>query len=240
MVFSLNIYRHLLSFNEQFLFFQLRLIIRLLSNLKRSHLKISSNNKVCQAFVISSNQYGSFRGKQSITRSNSLISNEHFILANKQVADFSNCEIVNLTINHYSNIIENSQYQQTKTHLLEHYLTTYNPLQIDLNKTDKETITTSNIKGITYEEIPSETDTQPIDNCYPLHCTNKHRLYRTGRYVRLKEQENCSATMSITDDHLSECSTKLTSIVLPTVMITDCSDSKRLHTDIIEMNEEED
>jgi len=57
--------------------------------------------------------------------------------------------------------------------------------------------------------------------------------------VRLKEQENCSATMSIVDDRLSECSTKLTSTTLPVVMVTDCSNSQRLHTDIIEMNEEE-
>jgi hypothetical protein len=45
--------------------------------------------------------------------------------------------------------------------------------------------------------------------------------------------------MSIVDDRLSECSTKLTSTTLPVVMVTDCSNSQRLHTDIIEMNEEE-
>jgi hypothetical protein len=75
--------------------------------------------------------------------------------------------------------------------------------------------------------------------CYSLNCTNKHKLYHGGRYVRLKEEENCSITMSIADDRLSECSTKLTSITLPIVMVTDCSDSQRLHTDIIEMNEDE-
>lgn len=45
--------------------------------------------------------------------------------------------------------------------------------------------------------------------------------------------------MSITDDRVSECSTKLTSITLPTLMVTDCSNSQRLHTDIIELNEDE-
>jgi hypothetical protein len=45
--------------------------------------------------------------------------------------------------------------------------------------------------------------------------------------------------MSSIDHRLSECSTKLTSAILPIVMITDCSDSRRLHTEIIEMNEDE-
>jgi hypothetical protein len=45
--------------------------------------------------------------------------------------------------------------------------------------------------------------------------------------------------MSIADDRLSECSTKLTSITLPMLMVTDCSDSQRLHTDIIELNDDE-
>jgi hypothetical protein len=135
-----------------------------------------------------------------------------------------------LTIN------ENFFYQQSKTNLLEHYLKTYNPLQIDLTNTNKETLTVSNNKDTSYEELTSETDSHPLDSCYPLHCTNKQKLCQTIRYTRLQEQENCSATI---DDRLSECSTKLTTMTLPVVMITDCSDSQRLHTDIIEMNEEE-
>jgi hypothetical protein len=120
-------------------------------------------------------------------------------------------------------------FQQSKTtSLLEHYLRTYNPLQIDLINTNEESITPSKVKD---EEIPNEIDTHTKDNCYLLYCTNK----QTTRYARVKEQENCSAV----DDRLSECSTKLTSTVLPIVMITDCSDSQRLHTDIIEMNEDE-
>ena len=122
--------------------------------------------------------------------------------------------------------------QQSKTSLLEHYLKTYNPLQIDLINTNQQTITTLNVKD---EDISSEINTLTIDNCYPLNCTNK----QTKQYTRLKEQENCSATMSSADHRVSECSTKLTSTILPIIMITDCSDSQRLHTEIIEMNEDE-
>jgi hypothetical protein len=152
-------------------------------------------------------------------------------LTNEKIQTFSNYGTINLTIN----LIDNLQYQQTKTSLLEHYLKTYNPLQINLTNTnDEKIIPIEDVKVTLYKEIPSETDTQPIDNCYPIYCTNKQRLY-----TRLKEEENCSATISMIDDHLSECSTKLTSMTLPVVMVTDCSNSQRLHTDIIEMNEEE-
>jgi len=180
--------------------------------------------KVCQAFVISSNQYGSFRPIQTLYRSDSLFSNINFALTNEKINSISNYQTIN--------IIENCDYQQSKTSLLEHYLKTYNPLQIDLHQ---ETIPTSNVKIMSNEELHSETDTHTIDNCYLLHCTNK----QTRKYTRLKEQENCSATMSFVDERLSECSTKLTSTTLPIIMVTDCSNSQRLHTDIIEMNEEE-
>jgi hypothetical protein len=121
-----------------------------------------------------------------------------------------------------------------KTSLLEHYLKTYNPLKIDLNNT----VTTSIVKDIVVEDAPSDTDTRPISNCYALNCTNKQKIFHGGRYVRLHEQENFSTKMSIIDDRLSDCSTKLTSVTLPMVMVTDCSDSQRLHTDIIELNED--
>lgn len=215
------------------IYFFSRFIIRCLSNYKRP--KYEVNTKVCQAFVISSNQYGSFRPIQSLYRSDSLFSNINFALTNEKI----NTGTIHLTINPDLNFTEKIQYQQTKSSLLEHYLQTYNPLRIDLTNTHNETITTSNVKVTSVEEISSETDTYPVDNCYSLYCTNKQRLYQTGQYTRLKEQENCSATISIGDERLSECSTKLTSTTLPVVMVTDCSNSKRLHTDIIEMIEEE-
>lgn len=147
-------------------------------------------------------------------------------------SNLNNYGSIHLTVNQYSNLSS----EQVKTSLLEHYLRTYNPLEIDHN----ETITASNVKVISNEEIPSETDTYPVDNCYSIYCTNKQRSYQSKRYARLKEQENCSAIISMDDDRLSECSTKLTNnTILPIVMVTDCSNSKRLHTDIIEMNEEE-
>ena len=83
-------------------------------------------------------------------------------------------------------------------------------------------------------------DTRAIGNCYSLNCTNKGKIDYGSRYIPLKEQlDNCSTTMNTIDDRLSECSTKLTCMTLPTVMITDCSNSQRLHTDIIELNEDE-
>ncbi len=202
------------------------MIIRLI---ERFHSSSPTNIKICQAFVISTNQYGSFRPIHSLYRSDSLFSNINFALTNEKISAISNYGTVNITINHLS------QYQQSKTSLLEHYLKTYNPLEIDFTNNNEESSTTTNSKVISYEEIPSETEIHAVDNCYPLHCTNK----QTGRYIRLKEQENSSATMSHVDDRLSECSTKLTSTTLPVIMVTDCSNSQRLHTDIIEMNEEE-
>ncbi|CAF2679117.1 unnamed protein product [Rotaria sp. Silwood2] len=205
-----------------------RLIIRLIRNLEYFHHNSStiSNDKVCQTFVISSNQYGSIRPIQSFNRSDSLFSNTN--------------EKINLTINHYSNIIDSSsQYQQSKSYLLKHYLNTYNPLHIDLIDTNKKPNITTNVNDIFYEEISSLTNTQPTDNCYPINCTNKQKIHQNKRYVRLKEQENCSVIISNIDEQPSQCSTKLTNIILPVVMITDCSNSQRLHTDIIEMNENE-
>jgi hypothetical protein len=211
-----------------------RLIIRFISNLKYFHFSYdspsTSNDKICRAFVISANQYGSFRPTHIpsplLYRSDSLFSNSDFILNTEQTTSQQ-------SLNNISQIKTNNK------SLLEHYLKTYNPLRIDLTNINDGTITTSIVKDTSYEEAPSDTDTRPIANCYALNCTNKQKFYHGGRYVRLKEQENCSATMSIADDRLSECSTKLTSITLPMLMVTDCSDSQRLHTDIIELNDDE-
>lgn len=140
-------------------------------------------------------------------------------------------------------MIKKSTSEQTiKTNnksLLEHYLQTYNPLKIDLTNVNQGTVSTSIAKHIVSEETLSDTDTRPIANCYALNCTNKQIFSHGGRYVRLKEQENYSATVSLADERLSECSTKLTSIALPLVMITDCSDSQRIHTEIVEFNDDE-
>ncbi|CAF2525173.1 unnamed protein product [Rotaria sp. Silwood2] len=212
-----------------------RIIIRFVTNLKRFRFQYDSssisNEKMCRAFVISSNQYGSFRPTPLsppplLYRSDSLFSHCDFMLNNEQTTSQKTLHI-------------NSQSNTTNPSLLEYYLKTYNPLQIDLKSNNEDIVTTSIIKDESYEEAPSDTDTRPIANCYALNCTNKRKLYDGRQYTRLKEQENCSATMSVVDDRLSECSTKLTSITLPIVMITDCSDSQRLHTDIIELNEDE-
>jgi hypothetical protein len=206
-----------------------RLFIRFISNLKHFRFKYdtpsTSNDKICRAFVITTNQYGSFRPTHIpsplLYRSDSLFSTNDFMIKKEQT------------------LHKNSTSKTNNTSLLEHYLQTYNPLQIDLTNANEGTIKTSIVKDINYEEAPSDTDTRPIPNCYALNCTNKQKLYHGRQYARLKEPDNCSATMSIVDDRLSECSTKLTSITLPIVMVTDCSDTQRLHTDIIELNEDE-
>ncbi len=200
-----------------------RLIIRLISNVKPFPFYYDSpsisNEKICRAFIISSNQYGSFRPtyipSPLLYRSDSLFSTN-----TEQTTSQQSLNMISSTTN--------------KTSLLEHYLKTYNPLKIDLNNT----VTTSIVKDIVVEDAPSDTDTRPISNCYALNCTNKQKIFHGGRYVRLHEQENFSTKMSIIDDRLSDCSTKLTSVTLPMVMVTDCSDSQRLHTDIIELNED--
>ncbi|CAF4078890.1 unnamed protein product, partial [Rotaria magnacalcarata] len=218
-----------------------RLIIRLLSNLKCFHRNTQSatttKSKFSQAFVISLNQYGSTRPIQSIYRSDSLFSNGDLTLDNERISAISNYGKINLTINHYSAMIDNCQ--QPKTCLLKHYLKTYNPLEIDLIEANPETIRTSKVTEISGDDRSSDTSTLPADNCYSMNCTNKQKIHQSKRYVRLKEQENCSANVSIIDDQPSSCSTRLTSSVLPVVMVTDCSNSQRLHTDIIEMNENE-
>lgn len=167
-----------------------RLTIRLISNLQSS-----SKPKVCQAFVISSNQCGSFRP----IRSDSLFSNINFALPTEKVA----------TLSTQIHLIENIDYPlpSSKNSLIEHYLSTYNPLQLDL----------------TGEQLSNEIDIPSRDH---------------SRYVRLQEEEKCSAIISIVDDRLSECSTKLSNLTIPMIMVTDCCNGERLHTDIIEIDEE--
>lgn len=204
-----------------------RLFIRLLSNFKylSSYFHSSpspSNEKISRAFIISPHQYGSFRlthiPSPLLNRSDSLFSRADFQIHSQPISSTTTNQIT----------------------LLEHYLKSYNPLKIDLTNVNEGTVRTSIVKQISpSEEAISDTDTRPMRNCYPLNCTNKQKIVRGGRYVRLEEQENCSATRSILDDRLSDCSTKFTSITLPTLMVTDCSDQQRLHTDIIELNEDE-
>lgn len=201
-----------------------RLIIRFISNFKyfpftSSESPSASNEKISRAFIISPHQYGSFRPRHFpsplLNRSDSLFSHSDFQVPTKPSSTSNN----------------------NQTSLLEHYLKSYNPLQIDLTNVHDGTVKTSIVQR---EQTPmSDTDTQPIRNCYALNCTNKQKVYLGGRYVRLEEQENSSViTRSILDDRLSDCSTKLSNITLPTLMITDCSDQQRLHTQIIELNEE--
>lgn len=207
-----------------------RLIVRLVSNFKyfpfpsASESPSASNEKISRAFIISPHQYGSFRPRHIpsplLNRSDSLFSHSDFQVPTKS----SSSTTTTTTTNQIS--------------LLEHYLQSYNPLKIDLTNIHDGTVKTSIVQPM---PALSDTDTQPIRNCYALICTNKQQKIIHGgrRYVRLEEQENCSTTRSILlDDHLSECSTKLSNITLPTLMITDCSDQQRLHTQIIELNEE--
>ena len=158
-----------------------QLILRFISKIKRKNTLESKPIHVCQAFVISSNQCGSFRPITTLTRSDSLFSNLNYTL--------------------------------------------------------------STVKMNSIERLSTEQDSQIIDNCYLLNCTNKQNSYR-----KLHEQDNPSSSSSssvqqinrVIDEQVSECSTKLTtSTGVPILMITDCSNRQRLHTDIIEMNEDE-
>lgn len=151
---------------------------------------------------------------------------------------FSNCDFV-LTNQEALHQTDSQPNENTNNSLLEYYLKTYNPLKIDLTDKNQDITTTSIIQDQIFEEAPSDTDTRPIDNCYSLSCSSKRKIYNGRNYTRLKESENCSVTMSTGDDQLSECSTKLTSVGLPTLMITDCSNTHRPHTDIIELDEDE-
>lgn len=196
----------------------LRLLIRLTSALKQLQYTSSSSAteaKVCQAFVITCNQYGSFRPIHSLSRSDSLFSPNDFTIAREP---------------QQTGISSAYPEQPADTTLLEHYLRTYNPLHLDLTGVSEDV---SPGKAIRSEDVLSETDTRPIPGCYPLSCTNK-------QYQRLREGNTSSANLSALDDHPSECSTKQTHLVIPVVMITDCSDSHRLQTEIVEMNEEDD
>jgi hypothetical protein len=203
-----------------------RLVLRFLSNFKRLHLHYdspsTSNDKICRAFVISSHHYGSFRPTHGpsplLPRSDSLFSTNQEQTISRQT------------------LSSVSQANANQTSLLEHYLKTYNPLKIDLKAPTEQPIVISTMTSTINDQAQSDTDTRPISNCYAFHCTNQRKVYHGERYSRLKE-EPCSATASTADDRLSECSTKLTSTTLPIVMVTDCSDSQHLHTDIIELDD---
>ena len=208
-----------------------RLIIRFTSYLKYFYSKSSSipNAKVCQTFVISSSQYESIRAIKSFDRSNKLFCNSNLNRHTK----------LNWNYRADNRINDGSEYQQSKTSLLKYYLETYDPLEIDFIDMHQETLITSNVKAISPKEILNETNVSPIDNCCRLSCTNKQKLKEKERYVRLNEQDNCSATMNLNNNPQIQCHTKTTNTRLPIVMITDCSNSQRLHTNIIEMNENE-
>lgn len=118
-----------------------RLILRLITNLKYFHYKYDSstrsNDKICRAFIISSNHYGSFRPTHIpsplLYRSDSLFSNSDFILNTEQTTSEQ-------SLNNYSHPKTNN------TTLLEHYLKTYNPLKIDLTNPNDNTVRTSIVK----------------------------------------------------------------------------------------------
>lgn len=160
-----------------------RLFIRLMNYLRRTRLfsfdcsKTRSKEKICQAFVISSNDYGSFRPRQYfpsplIYRSDSFFSNDDYHTSTTQL---SKCE-------------SSPIHQAT---LLQHYLQTYNPLQID--------------HPTPPSPMPSEDtshESRTMIHCYPLR-----------RYTRLQE-EACSQSgttiNSAIDEQCSECSTHVT------------------------------
>lgn len=212
-----------------------RLITRLISSLTCfQHTKFSSSkSKVSHEVVISSSPYEFHRPIHLLYRSDSLFSNSNFTSNNEPIKSTPSNDKLNVTINPYSTMID--QNQQSKVYLLQHYLKTYNPLDIDLYEAN----VLANVKEISSDNISIDTKTSLNDNCYPISCTNKQKIHKSKRYIRLKEQDNCSASISFIDERPSSCSTKLTSTILPVVMITDCSNSQRLHTDIIEMNENE-
>lgn len=176
-----------------FIYLTSRCLLRWRSKCKR---RDTVERKSNQVFVISSNQFGSFRP----SRSDSLFSNLNFASL--------------------SSPSETIDRQPCQTSLLEHYLKTYNPLQIDW--------TTSHGEINSLENFPSETDTQTIENCYSLSCTNKQSCYSIEHYRRLRES---SGQISLIDEPVSDSTS---STVLPIFMITDCSNNQRLHTVILE------
>lgn len=203
-----------------------RIVLRLLSNFKRSYFHYdspsTSNDKICRAFVISSHHYGSFRPTHGPTpllpRSDSLFSAAHEPTISRQ------------TLNSIA------QLKTNQPSLLQHYLNTYNPLKIDLRAPAEQPATVSTVVSLPDDQARSDSDTRPVSNCYAFQCAHPRRIYYGERYSRLKE-EPCSTTTSCADDRLSECSTRLTTATLPIVMVTDCSDSQRLHTEIIELDD---
>jgi hypothetical protein len=193
----------------------------MLKRLRYTSTLSNANGKICQAFVISSNQYGSFRApRQTLYRADSFFSHVDLTVSQDQL----------------TTVILATTEQQADSRLLEHYLKTYNPLHIDLASSHQTTLPNR-------DDTISEADTHPIDHCYPLNCVQQ-RMYSHGHaYRRLKDDEQqqhrSSTNMSTIEQPSSDCPTTLTCLTVPVVMITDCSDGRRLHTEIIEMNEDE-
>ena len=217
-----------------------RLIIRLLRHWKEVRFHYDSpsisSEKICRAFVISSHQYGSFRPASQpsplLYRSDSFFSRGDYLITSEQRTTMTDGE-TNSTGERTA-----STTPTTNTSLLEQYLQSYNPLQIDLinrRRTSGESLSIS-----TLEEAASETDTRPIAHCYPFSCTSQRKLHQGERYTRLKELDPGSARASVSGDRRSDCSSRLTSVTtIPIMMVTDCSDSQRLHTEIIELNDDD-
>ena len=204
----------------------------------------TSNEKICRAFVISSHQYGSFRPANQpsplLYRSDSFFSHGDYLITSEQRTTTTDGGTSSPPSLHGDPTEEQTGSSSPKnTSLLEQYLQSYNPLQIDLINRRRPSDASVSISIIEEEEEEaSETDTRPIAHCYPFSCTSQRKLHQGERYTRLKELDPGSARPSIDDDRLSDCSTRLTSVTIPIMMVTDCSDSRRLHTEIIEFDDE--
>ena len=97
---------------------------------------------------------------------------------------------------------------QITSHRLDDYLSTSNPPMSRW----KRKVDEANV------EI-DESQTMAI--CYSFSCINKQASINSGRYRRLSSSTSLSPP-----------------VILPIVMITDCSDSQRLHTEILQFDDE--
>ncbi|CAF0817800.1 unnamed protein product [Didymodactylos carnosus] len=237
-----------------------RFSCRIVSALKSLRYRYDSsstytNDKVCNAFIISNPkyQYGSTITTLTTTlrstnydankklplflvRDNDTISFSHSSDTTRSIANyqlnkginnnaFQNCEKSKL----HDIVEENAKVDRT---MIEQYLKSYNPLNIDFSSSDQDLCTNivDNVddsnKIVIDDEINSTASVvvaNPFVSCLPLSCTQK-------KYQLLKNDDEH-------EEILSMCSTKLTTFNLPVVMITDCSIENKPHTDIIEMEE---
>ena len=154
----------------------------------------SEEAKICRAFVISSHQYGSFHPRNprstSIYRCDSFYSHVDHLIASEQIR---------LPID-YRNFTQNDpNIHVNNASLLQHYLQTYNPLQIDLTSIKPHE------PFQTIEETSSETDSFPVMNCYGLNCNHRRKIHQGESYRRLKETNVSiprSSTISLYDDQI--------------------------------------